>query len=71
MTTIQARNVKRRDGGGPPETGALAVDTRTGRVGVVMDQDGPHVYLRPPSGGREWVVPEEAIRPARAGCDER
>ncbi|GAA2633321.1 hypothetical protein [Streptomyces axinellae] len=48
-----------------PPAGAYAVDTRTDRIGQVMDVWGPYVQLRPPKGGCEWDVPREAIRPAR------
>ncbi len=45
-----------------PNTGALLVDRRNGKVGVVMGHVGPYVQLRPPRGGREWDVPPEDIR---------
>lgn len=45
-----------------PAVGALMVDDRTGKAGVVMGHEGPHVQLRPPRGGREWEVPLEALR---------
>ncbi|WP_326688498.1 MULTISPECIES: hypothetical protein [unclassified Streptomyces] len=48
-----------------PPVGAYAVDVRTGRVGQVMDGDGPYVQQRPPRGGCGWDVPPEAIRAAR------
>ncbi|MER5770129.1 hypothetical protein [Streptomyces sp. NPDC001985] len=42
--------------------GAYAVDTHTGRVGVVMDTEGPYVQLRPLGGGLEWDCEPEAVR---------
>jgi hypothetical protein len=48
-----------------PSTGSFAVDTRTNRIGQVMGCEGPYVQLRPPTGGREWDVPLDALRPAR------
>ncbi|MEU6271634.1 hypothetical protein ABZ871_04275 [Streptomyces populi] len=47
-----------------PPAGSCAVDTRTGRVGVVMGYEGPYVQLRPLGGGREWDCPPEAVREA-------
>ena len=35
-----------------PDVGALVVDRRNGKVGVVMGHVGPYVQLRPPRGGR-------------------
>lgn len=46
-----------------PGVGAVAVDRRNGKVGVVMGHVGPYVQLRPPRGGREWDVPPEDVRP--------
>lgn len=46
-----------------PDVGALVVDRRNGKVGVVMGHVGPYVQLRPPRGGREWDVPPEDVRP--------
>ncbi|WP_307715738.1 hypothetical protein [Streptomyces sp. V4I23] len=46
-----------------PAVGAVMVDRRNGRVGVVMGHVGPYVQLRPPHGGREWDVPPEDVRP--------
>ncbi|MFI5941234.1 hypothetical protein ACIBCB_13365 [Streptomyces uncialis] len=47
--------------------GALAYDTRTGAVGVVMDTgavvDGRY-SLRPPGGGVEWTAVRSDVRPA-------
>ncbi|WP_226028916.1 hypothetical protein [Streptomyces hyderabadensis] len=45
-----------------PGTGALMVDRRSGKVGVVMGHVGRYVQLRPPGGGLEWDVPPEDIR---------
>ncbi|MGW1914885.1 hypothetical protein ACWCQS_30210 [Streptomyces sp. NPDC002076] len=47
-----------------PPVGSHAVDTRTGRIGVVMGHVGPYVQLRPYGGGREWDVDPAAVRPA-------
>jgi hypothetical protein len=45
-----------------PDAGALVVDRRSGKVGVVMGHVGPYVQLRPPRGDREWDVPPEDVR---------
>lgn len=45
-----------------PPVGSCVVDTRTGRVGLVMGHVGPYVQLRPYGGGKEWDVAPEAIR---------
>ncbi|MFI6861189.1 hypothetical protein ACIBKZ_15010 [Streptomyces sp. NPDC050421] len=45
-----------------PDPGALVVDRRNGKVGVVMGHVGPYVRLRPLRGGREWDVPPEDVR---------
>ncbi|MGC4980572.1 hypothetical protein ACLQ18_07995 [Streptomyces sp. DT193] len=47
-----------------PPTGSCAVDTHTGRIGVVMGYEGPYVQLRPLGGGREWDCVPEAVRQA-------
>ncbi|MFS4093891.1 hypothetical protein [Streptomyces sp. AF1A] len=44
--------------------GTHAVDTRTGRVGIVMGHEGPYVQLRPYGGGREWDAEPGAVRRA-------
>lgn len=44
--------------------GSYAVDTLTGRLGLVMGHEGPYVQLRPYGGGREWDARPEAVRPA-------
>ncbi|AKJ13303.1 hypothetical protein ABB07_25700 [Streptomyces incarnatus] len=46
----------------PPVIGSCAVDTRTGRVGIVMGHEGPYVQLRPYGGGREWDADPAAVR---------
>ncbi|WP_030419757.1 hypothetical protein VM636_21020 [Streptomyces sp. SCSIO 75703] len=52
-----------------PPVGAHAVDTGTGRVGVVMGHEGPYVQMRPYGGGREWDAEPQAVR--RATTAER
>ncbi|GGX51567.1 hypothetical protein [Streptomyces minutiscleroticus] len=47
-----------------PPVGAYAVDTGTGRVGVVTAHKGAYVQLRPVGGGREWDAEPEAVRAA-------
>ncbi|MCZ0989332.1 MULTISPECIES: hypothetical protein [Streptomyces] len=44
--------------------GSCAVDTRSGRLGIVMGHEGPYVQLRPYGGGREWDARPEAVRQA-------
>ncbi|MCL6297605.1 hypothetical protein [Streptomyces kronopolitis] len=46
-----------------PAVGTLTLDTRSGRVGRVMDFEGPHVQLRPPQGGIEWDARLEDLQP--------
>jgi hypothetical protein len=48
-----------------PEVGALALDVKRDRVGVVMARQGGRVFLRPPQGGREWEALPEDVRPAQ------
>ncbi|MFJ3664982.1 hypothetical protein ACIPSE_00855 [Streptomyces sp. NPDC090106] len=48
---------------GPP-VGSYVVDTRSGRLGMVMGHEGPYVQLRPYGGGREWDVAPDALRQA-------
>ncbi|WP_406502835.1 hypothetical protein [Streptomyces sp. NBC_00212] len=48
----------------PPDTGALVLDTATGRIGIVMGHVGPCVQLRPPSGGQEWDADPDHIQAA-------
>ncbi|MDL5201484.1 hypothetical protein [Streptomyces sp. ALI-76-A] len=47
-----------------PPVGSYVVDTRTGRVGIVMGHEGPYVQLRPYGGGREWDADPGAVRHA-------
>ncbi|MGW6023941.1 hypothetical protein [Streptomyces sp. NPDC055099] len=47
-----------------PDVGAVAVDTATGRVGVVMERGSLFVYLRPPGGGTEWEAKHGSVRKA-------
>ncbi|MFE1750383.1 hypothetical protein ACFW88_07550 [Streptomyces anandii] len=51
-------------GAARPPAGSYAVDTGTGRVGVVMGHEGPYVRLRTLGGGREWDCPPESLRTA-------
>lgn len=44
--------------------GAYVIDTRTYRIGVVMDHVGGFTQVRPPHGGREWDCPPEVLRAA-------
>lgn len=60
-----------RDEDGLPDVGALVLDAKRDRVGVVMDRQGGRVYLRPPQGGREWEAALEDVRPARAADELR
>ncbi|MEV6055926.1 hypothetical protein [Streptomyces sp. NPDC052107] len=45
-----------------PPIGSHAMDTRTGRVGIVMGHVGPYLQLRPYGGGREWDADPGAVR---------
>ena len=47
-----------------PSVGTHVVDTRTGKVGIVMGHEGPYVQLRPYGGGREWDADPGAVRGA-------
>lgn len=47
----------------PPARGSLVRDTRTGKVGVVMDVICSRVWLRKSGGGREWDVPCDRVEP--------
>jgi uncharacterized MAPEG superfamily protein len=47
-----------------PPIGSYVVDTRTGKVGIVMGHEGPYVQLRPYGGGREWDVDPRNVRNA-------
>ncbi|MFJ3302203.1 hypothetical protein ACIPSA_03615 [Streptomyces sp. NPDC086549] len=44
--------------------GCYAVDTGTGKLGIVMGYEGPYVQLRPYGGGREWDVRPDTVRRA-------
>lgn len=48
----------------PAEDSALVVDTKTNKIGYVMGNEGPHLQLRPPGGGREWDVDPTEVRHA-------
>ncbi|MZD04266.1 hypothetical protein GTW43_04100 [Streptomyces sp. SID5785] len=63
MHSVEAEHVIERN---RSEIGALVVDTRTGRIGVVMGHEGPYAQLRPVSGGREWDAPPGSLREATA-----
>lgn len=47
-----------------PPVGLYVVDTRSGKVGIVMGHEGPYVQLRPYGGGREWDADPGAVRRA-------
>ncbi|MGA5871204.1 hypothetical protein [Streptomyces cinereoruber] len=47
------------------EPGETARDTRTDRVGRVMDHVGPCYQLRPLTGGKEWEAYADDMVPAR------
>ncbi|WP_046494353.1 hypothetical protein [Streptomyces odonnellii] len=40
------------------------VDTRTGAVGRRLRTDGNVAVLQPVTGGEEWTVPTNQVRPA-------
>ncbi|MGC5400224.1 hypothetical protein ACPXCP_31345 [Streptomyces sp. DT20] len=42
----------------------LAIDTRTGTIGILMGEYLGQAYLRPIHGGPEWRLPAELVRPA-------
>ncbi|WP_320776891.1 hypothetical protein [Streptomyces sp. CRN 30] len=44
--------------------GSYVVDTRNGKVGIVMGHEGPYTQLRPHGGGREWDADPGAVRRA-------
>jgi len=46
--------------------GSYAVDTCTGKVGMVMGYEGPYVQLRPLGGGKEWDCEPGTVRRATA-----
>ncbi|WP_406168752.1 hypothetical protein [Streptomyces sp. NBC_00996] len=64
------RRGRRPARGGPavklPPIGSYAVDTHTGKVGMVMGHEGPYVQLRPYGGGKEWDCEPDALRRATA-----
>ena len=45
-----------------PAVGSYVVDTRSGRIGIVMGHEGPYVQLRPYGGGLEWDAAPEVVR---------
>ncbi|MFE8007722.1 hypothetical protein [Streptomyces sp. NPDC057418] len=49
---------------GIPDLGAAVHDGGSGRVGLVMGQQGPYLQLRPLGGGREWDADPARVRPA-------
>ncbi|MFF9312032.1 hypothetical protein ACF1BS_14090 [Streptomyces sp. NPDC014748] len=49
-----------------PGIGALAKDTASGRIGVVMGAVGGRVQIRPIGGGREWDAVPDKVRPLSA-----
>ncbi|MFF7143144.1 hypothetical protein [Streptomyces nodosus] len=51
------------DAGAPPPPGTVVRDTARDRVGIVMGHEGPHLQLRPLSGGREWDAEPGQVRP--------
>ncbi|RBM16911.1 hypothetical protein DEH69_16210 [Streptomyces sp. PT12] len=48
------------------EIGALAQDTLSGRVGVVVAREGATYRLRPMRGGAEWDAEPVDVRPVNA-----
>ncbi len=47
-----------------PGIGELAKDTASGRIGVVMDEVGARVHIRPVGGGVEWdAQPDNVVAP--------
>ncbi|MDQ0601866.1 hypothetical protein QF037_006211 [Streptomyces canus] len=63
-----------------PPVGSHVVDTRSGKVGIVMGHEGPYVQLRPYGGGKEWdaapvtvrrATPAERLSAANAYADAR
>ncbi|MEU9730402.1 hypothetical protein [Streptomyces sp. NPDC048002] len=47
-----------------PPVGSYVVDTRSGRLGVVMGHEGPYIQLRPYGGGLEWDAAPDSVRQA-------
>ncbi|MFC8593718.1 DUF6461 domain-containing protein [Streptomyces atroolivaceus] len=48
---------------GALRVGTAVYDDGSGRVGLVMGHDGPHLQLRPLGGGREWDAEPSRLRP--------
>ncbi|MGV9904929.1 hypothetical protein ACWDU8_20935 [Streptomyces sp. NPDC003388] len=47
-----------------PGIGELAKDTASGRIGILMDEVGARVQIRPVSGGVEWdAMPDKVVAP--------
>lgn len=46
-----------------PRVGDLVTDTRLGREGRAMGNEGPYWQLRPLTGGREWEADPKHLRP--------
>ncbi|MBK3633349.1 hypothetical protein JHN52_10375 [Streptomyces sp. MBT97] len=52
-----------------PVVGEVAMDSASGRIGVVMGEIGGRVQMRPVRGGREWdAMPGGVV--ALSACDE-
>lgn len=47
-----------------PKVGTLVLDKKRGQVGMVMDCLAGRVFLRAPSGGREWEAAPADVQPA-------
>ncbi|MFI2760193.1 hypothetical protein ACH5A3_15120 [Streptomyces echinatus] len=57
MLVLMASNQQTR-----PGIGALAKDTVSGRIGVVMGEVGARVQIRPVGGGIEWeALPDNVV----------
>jgi len=54
-----------------PGVGELAYDSRSDRVGEVMELRSTHAVLRPPGGGLEWEVPLGYVHPGSHRDDLR
>jgi hypothetical protein len=61
MLLCMASNQKPR-----PGIGELAKDSAKGRIGVVMDEVGGRVQIRPLDGGREWDALPDDVEPPSA-----
>ncbi|MFD5620841.1 hypothetical protein [Streptomyces yangpuensis] len=46
--------------------GALLMDKRSGRTGIVVNDEGQSIQLQPPAGGNGWEASPEDLRPADA-----